>query len=99
MEGHSECFSERAEEVGDKFQTSVGGDMGWDPMLGEHVCNEELGKLRGSDGVMSWNEYSLLRQAVHDDEDGGKSIRGGELLNEVHGDRVPWASGDRELFE
>ena len=99
MEGHSECFSEGAEEVGDEFRTSVGGDMGWDSMLGEHVRNEELGKLRGSDGVMSRNEYPLLQQAVHDYEDGGKSIGGGELLDEVHGDRVPWASRDRELFE
>ena len=98
MEGHSKCFSERAEEVGDKFQTSVGGDMGWNSVLGEHVCNEELGKLRGSDGVVSRNEYSLLQQAVHNNEDGGKSIGGGKLLNEVHGNRVPWASGDRELF-
>ena len=73
--------------------------MGWDSVLGEHVRNEELGKLRGSDGVVSWNEYPLLRQVVHDYEDGGKSIRGGELLDEVHGDRVPWASGDWELFE
>ena len=36
---------------------------------------------------------------VHNDEDGGKSIRGGELLDEVHGNRVPWASRDRELFK
>ena len=35
--------------------------MGWDSVLGEHVHNKELGKLRGSDGVMSQNEYSLLR--------------------------------------
>ena len=60
--------------------------------------NKELCKLRRSDGVIGWNEYSLLRQAVHDDEDGGKSIGGGELLDEVHGDRVPWASRDGELF-
>ena len=66
-------------------------------MLGEHVHNKELGELRGSDGVVSQNEYSLLRQAVHNDEDGGKSI-GGELLDEVHGDRVPWTSGYGELF-
>ena len=71
MEGHSECFSKRAEEVEDKFRTSVRGNMGWDSMLGEHMCNKELGELRGSDGVVSWNEYSLLRQAVHDDEDEG----------------------------
>ena len=99
MEGHSECFSERAEVVGDEFRTSVGGNMGWDSVLGEHVCNKELGELRGSDGVVSRNEYSLLQQVVHDDEDGGKSIGGGELLDEVHGDRVPWVSGDWELFK
>ena len=99
MEGHYECFSERAEEVGHKFQTFVGGDMGWDSMLGEHVHNKELGELRGGNGVVSWNEYSLLQQVVHDDEDGGKSIGGGELLDEVHGDRVPWVSGDQELFK
>ena len=34
--------------------------MGWDSVLGEHVCNEELGQLRGCDGVIGWNEYSLL---------------------------------------
>ena len=73
--------------------------MGWDSVLGEHVCNEELGELRGINGVMSQNEYSLLRQTVHDNEDGGKSIRGGELLDEVHGDKVPWASRDQELFK
>ena len=61
MESHSESFSEGAEEVGDEFRTSVGGDVGWDSVFGEHVCNEELGKLRGSDGVIGWNEYSLLR--------------------------------------
>ena len=99
MEGHSKCFSEGAEEVGDEFRTSVGGDMGWDSVLGEHVHNEELGELRGSDGVVSQNEYSLLQQVVHNDENGGKSIGGGELLDEVHGDRVPWVSGDWELFE
>ena len=72
--------------------------MGWDSMLGEHMHNEELAELRGSDGVVSQNEYSLLQQAVHDNEDGGKSIGGGELLSKVHGDRVPWASKYGELF-
>ena len=31
-----------------------------DSVLGEHMCNKELGELRGSDGVVSQNEYSLL---------------------------------------
>jgi len=67
MQGHSECFSERAEEVGDELQTSVGGDMGGYSMFGKHVHNKELGKLRGGDGVVGRNEYSLLREAVHND--------------------------------
>ena len=46
--------------MGDEFQTSVGGDMGRDSMFGEHVHNEELGKLGGSDSVIGLNEYSLL---------------------------------------
>jgi len=66
MQGDSECFSERAEEVGDELGTSVGGDMGGYSMFGKHMHDEELGKLRGGDGVVGWNEYSLLREAVHD---------------------------------
>ena len=60
VESHSEYFSEGAEEVRDEFQTSVRGDMGWDSVLGEHVHIIELGKLRGCDGVVGQNEYSLL---------------------------------------
>jgi len=67
MQGHSECFSERAEEVGDELRTSVGGDMGGYSVFGKHMRNEKLGKLRGSDGVVGRNENSLLREAVHDD--------------------------------
>jgi len=29
-------------------------------VFGEHVRNKELGKLRGGDGVIGLNEYSLL---------------------------------------
>ena len=60
VQGHSECFSERAEEVGDELRTSVGGDMGGYSVFGKHMRDEELGKLRGSDGVIGRNEYSLL---------------------------------------
>jgi len=66
MQGHSECFSEQAEEVGDELRTSVGGDMGGYSMFGKHMRDKELGKLRGGNGVVGWNKYSLLREAVHD---------------------------------
>jgi len=67
MQGHSKCFSERVEEMGDELRTSVGGDMGGYSVFGKHVCDKELGKLRGSDGVVGRNEYSLLQEVVHDD--------------------------------
>jgi len=53
--------------VGDELQTSVGGDMCEYSVFGKHVRDEELGKLRGGDGVIGQNEYSLLREVVHDD--------------------------------
>jgi len=52
--------------VGDELRTFVRGDMGGYSVFGEHVHDKELGKLRGGDGVIGWNEYSLLREAVHD---------------------------------
>jgi len=67
MQGHSECFSERAEEVRDELRTSVRGDMGGYSMFGKHMRDKELGKLKGGDGVVGWNEYSLLREVVHND--------------------------------
>jgi len=41
--------------------------MGGYSVFGKHMHDEELGKLRGSNGVVGRNEYSLLREAVHDD--------------------------------
>ena len=41
--------------------------MGGYSVFGKHVHNKELGKLRGGDGVIGGNEYSLLQEVVHDD--------------------------------
>ena len=41
--------------------------MGGYSVFGEHMCDKELGKLRGGNGVIGRNEYPLLREAVHDD--------------------------------
>ena len=90
MEGHSECFSKRVEEVRDEFQTSVRGDMGWDFMLREHMCNKELGKLRGSDGVVSRmnmacfdRRSTMMRMEVNPLEEGSCSMKSMEI--ECHG--------------
>ena len=41
----------------------------------------------------------MLGQPINDYEDGCEARRGGELLDEVHGDGIPWSFGNRELFE
>ena len=47
---------------------------------------------------MSRNEDTLLAEVVNNDEDGGKSVGLGKLLDEVHGDGVPETIGDWELL-
>ena len=39
---HVESFSEGAEEVGDKLRSAIGGDMGRNSVLGEHMKDEQL---------------------------------------------------------
>ena len=40
MELHIKCFSERLEEAGNKFGTTVEGDMFGNTMFREHVHNK-----------------------------------------------------------
>ena len=42
-------------------------------MFREDVEKEQLSQSGGIDGVMHGDEYALLREVVHDDEDGGES--------------------------
>ena len=60
---------------------------------------EQLSELRGRDGIVRGDEYGLLRQPINDYENGCEAQRGGELLDEVHGDGIPWSFGNWELFE
>ena len=48
---------------------------------------------------MGWDEYALLREAVDNNKDGGVSAGEREVLNEVHGDGVPWSLWHRKLLE
>jgi len=41
VEFHVKGLSEGSEEVGDKLYTSVGGNVGWDSVLGEYMEYEE----------------------------------------------------------
>ena len=84
MQFHIQCNSERAEEMGDEFGSAIGSDMAWNSMLREDVKNEELCKLLRRDHIVSWNEESLLREAINNDQ--YSSITGRqrwELLYEI----------------
>ena len=53
-------------------------------MLGKDMEKEQLSQSGGVNGVMHGDEYALLREAVHDDKDGGESGRRQKMFNEIH---------------
>ena len=60
MKLHVQCFSERQEKSRNELGTMVRGDMFGDAMLGEHMHNEQLGKVFRSAMDCGRNEYALL---------------------------------------
>ena len=72
------------EEVGYEFGSTVRSDMGRNAVLGEDVEKEQLRQSGGVDGVMCGDEYALLGQVIHNDEDGGESGRRRKVFNEIH---------------
>ena len=61
--------------------------------------NEEASKLGGREVRVRRDEDGLLGQAVDDNENVGEPTRGGELLDEVHGDGLPRAKGNGKLLQ
>ena len=55
-------------------------------MLREYVGDKEVGDIHGGSIVSSRNEDGFLGEVINNDKDGGVSVRGGELLNEIHTD-------------
>ena len=73
METDVQSLAKGAEEVGYEFGSLVGSDMGRNAVLREDVEEEQLRQSGGINRVMRGDEYALLGQAIHDDEDGGES--------------------------
>ena len=71
MQFHIQSDSERVEEMGDEFRSTIGSDMAWNSVLGEDVKNEELCKLLRRDRVVSRNEESLLGEMINNDQYSG----------------------------
>ena len=60
--------SERAKEVEHKLGAPVRGDVGGNSMLGEDVDDEESSKSGGVNVIHGEDEYTLLRESVHNYE-------------------------------
>ena len=73
--------------------------MRWNSVLRENMEYEQLGKQWGIDHIDCRNEDGLLGELIDDNKDGIKTRGGQELLNEVHGDGIPWVFQDWELLK
>ena len=87
------------EEVGDKLETVVRGNVPRYSVLGEDMDDKELGEFGGGDGIMGGDKYCLLGKTVNNNQDGVIASRAGEFFDEVHGDRIPWTFWDWKLLE
>ena len=68
-------------------------------MLRKHMHDEKLREFRGVDHVASRDEDRLLSEPIDNHENHGMSGRCQELLNEVHGDRIPVSRRDGQWLE
>ena len=64
VELHVKCFSEGAEKAGDEFGAVVRSDMFQNAVFGEHVHNEQHGKVFGSAVNGCRNEYAGLFKSM-----------------------------------
>ncbi|EJF59971.1 hypothetical protein DICSQDRAFT_63901 [Dichomitus squalens LYAD-421 SS1] len=99
VEVHVKDSSEGVEEVGHKFRATVRGDVGRNSVLGEDVLKEQFRELRSVECIVRRDEDGLFGEPVDDNQDVCETVRVWQLLDEVHGDGVPWTLRDRELLE
>ena len=68
-------------------------------MLREDVKQEQLSQSGRIYGIVHGDEDYLLREAVHDDQDGGEAGGGRQVFNEIHRNGIPRALRNQELFQ
>ena len=67
-------------------------------VFGEDMEEEKACKAFGVDVVGGRDKDTELGETIDDDEDGGKAGGRRKLLNEIHGNGIPRALGDRKGF-
>lgn len=68
-------------------------------MFREHMLHEQYSEFSGSNFVSGRDEYGLLRESIHNYQDGSVKAGCGELFDEIHGDGFPRSGRNRELLE
>ena len=71
------------EEMGYELRSMIGSDVWGNTVFGEDMEEEQLSQSGGINGVMHGDEYALLRQVIHNDEDGGESGWRWKMFNEM----------------
>jgi len=85
--------------MGDKLRTMIRCNVGQDSMFGKDMEYEQLCELRGSDGIVCWNEYGLLCKLVYNNENGCVTGRLWKFLNEIHRNGIPKLLGNQKLLQ
>ena len=57
------------------------------------MSDEGIGDVGCSSSVVCWNEYAFLRESIDYDQDGGETVRNGQLLDKIHANGMPWTIG------
>lgn len=70
VEFHVQCLSERPEEVGDEFGTSVTSNVRRNSMLRKDMKDKEVREFRSINSIVCRDEDTLLRKSVNNNEYG-----------------------------
>ena len=68
-----EGLTQGVEEVRNELRSSIGSDVQGNAVLRKDVKQEQLSQSRRIYGIVCGDEDYLLREAVHDDQDGSEA--------------------------
>ena len=57
------------EEMGNEFNSMVGGDMGWNSVLREDMEYEQLSQILRGNSIKGQDEYPLLGEPIYNNQD------------------------------
>ena len=77
------------EEMRHELGTSIRCDVRWNTMLREDMQDKYFWEFSRCDCIMGSNEYHLFSKSVNYHKNSGVSGGLGQLLDEIHKDKIP----------